>query len=220
MKKLEGPYIVPISGKAESMVIFLHGYGSNGDDLISIGEQWAPVLQDTVFLSPHAPDICESYPMGYQWFSIRALEQNHQAREEQAALAAKHLNNFIDLQLEIWKVPEDKLVVAGFSQGAMMAMYTMPRRKSACAGVIGYSGMLIDGTGLRAPNIVKMPILAIHGAEDDVVPPQNLDGVEQEFSAAGFEVEAILRPDLEHSIDVFGLKRGLSFTQECFGFVP
>jgi phospholipase/carboxylesterase len=209
MKQLDGPFLSPQSGKAKSMVIFLHGYGANGADLLSIGEEWASDLPDTVFLSPNAPD-------GFQWFSIRAIDEKAFEREKQIETVAPILNAYIDAQLEKWNVPESKLVVAGFSQGAMMAMYTMPRRKNPCAGVIGYSGMLIDAAGLKLPNITKVPILAIHGDRDEIVLPKALAGVEKGFTEAGFNVETIMRPGLAHGIDHFGLMRGLEFTKEVF----
>jgi len=95
-----------------------------------------------------------------------------------------------------------------------MAMYAMPRRKKACAGVIGYSGMLLDAAGLQAHGIVKPPILAIHGDADDVVPPSSLRDIQSGFSAAAFNVETILRSGLSHGIDPFGLSRGLQFAQK------
>jgi phospholipase/carboxylesterase len=214
---LDGPFIAPRSGgAAKQLVIFLHGYGASGDDLISIGREWAGGLPDAAFVSPHAPDVCEAFSMGYQWFSIRAIDPQAFEREKQAARAMPVLNAFIDTQLEKWGVPEEKLAVVGFSQGAMMAMYTMPRRKKACAGVIGYSGMLIEAEALKGPEIVKMPVLAIHGSADEVVPPSMLSIVGNGFEAAGFNVETILRPGLGHGIDGFGLTRGLEFLRECF----
>jgi phospholipase/carboxylesterase len=216
-KSLDGPMIAPLSGKAKEMVIILHGYGANGDDLISLAEEWAPELPDAVFLAPNAPDMCEASSFGFQWFSIRAIDERAFEREAQIGLVAPVLSAYIDEQLEKWDVPESRLVVGGFSQGAMMAMYTMPRRKNPCAGVIGYSGMLIDAEGLKAPEIVKMPVLAIHGDSDTVVPPRALAAVESGFSAAGFNVETALRPNLAHGIDHFGLIRGLQFIKEALG---
>lgn len=216
MKKIDGPILNPRSGTVKSMVIFLHGYGANGADLLSIGEEWAAELPDTVFLSPNAPDICEAFSAGFQWFSIRAIDERVFEREKQIEKVTPVLNTYIDEQLKKWGVPESKLVVAGFSQGAMMAMYTMPRRKTACAGVIGYSGMLIDAAGLKEPGISKMPILAIHGDADEVVVPQSLANVEKGFTEAGFDVETVMRPRLGHGIDHFGLMRGLEFTKEVF----
>ncbi len=214
MKKLDANFIAPRSGAAKSMVIFLHGYGANGDDLLSLGEEWAEALPDTVFLSPDAPDVCEMSPSGYQWFSIRAIDNKALEREKQMEKAVPVLNAFIDAQLQKWDVAENRLVVAGFSQGAMMAMYTMPRRKTACAGVIGYSGLLVDAAELKGANIVKMPVLAIHGDADEIVPPRFLADVQSGFDAAGFNVETVMRPGLGHGIDAFGVMRGLDFSKE------
>lgn len=215
-KLIDGPSIAPKSGKTRFLVVLLHGYGASGDDLISIGHEWAPDLPDTAFVSPNAPDVCEMWAQGYQWFSIRALQTDPLERARQAAQAAPALHAFLDAQLEKWDVPESRMIVGGFSQGAMMAMYTMPRRKNACAGVIGYSGMLIDGGALTAEGMSKMPVLAIHGDSDEIVPPASLHGIEQGFGAAGYNVETVMRPGLGHGIDHFGLTRGLSFIQKNF----
>ena len=216
MKKLEGRFLVPRSGKAKQMVMFLHGYGANGDDLLSIGEDWMDELPDAVFLSPNAPEVCEAYAAGYQWFSIRTVDEKAFERERLIEKVTPILNAYIDEQLEKWGVPENKLAVAGFSQGAMMAMYTMPRRKTPCAAVIGYSGLLIDALGLKLPGVVKMPVLAIHGDADEIVPPRHLDGVQSGFADAGFNVETVLRPGLGHGIDQFGIIRGVQFIKEAF----
>ena len=216
LKQLEGPFLPPKSGKAKQLVMFLHGYGSNGDDLLSIGDQWAHVLPDAVFVSPNAPEPCEQSPMGYQWFSIRALDKAVFEREKQMEKVAPILNAHIDTQLKRWHVDEKHVAVVGFSQGAMMAMYAMPRRKKACGAVIGYSGMLLDAKGLKESSIVKPPILAIHGDADEVVSPASLQDVQEGFSAAGFDVETIMRPYLGHGIDQFGLVRGVEFIKEAF----
>ncbi|HCS23402.1 MAG TPA: dienelactone hydrolase family protein [Alphaproteobacteria bacterium] len=214
-KLIDGPFIAPKSGAAKNLVVFLHGYGSNGDDLISIGREWAPYLPDTAFVSPNAPEVCEIWAQGYQWFSIRAIDPDAFEREKQAEKAMPALNAFLDAQLEKWGVPESHLLVVGFSQGAMMAMYTMPRRQRPCAGVIGYSGMLIEAEALKQPQMVKIPVLAIHGDSDEVVPPASLGAIESGFSAAGYDVETVMRPGLGHGIDGFGLTRGLDFIKEC-----
>ena len=220
MSHLNGPFLAPRSGKAKQLVIFLHGYGANGDDLLSIGDEWAGELPDAAFVSPNAPDVCEMSPMGFQWFTIRALSGSIDKaaldRKDLIARPAAALNEFIDAQLKKWGVDESSLAVVGFSQGALMAMYTTPRRKKPCAGIIGYSGLLADAAGLKAPGIVKMPVLAIHGDADGVVPPAFLDDVRKGFEEAGFDIETVMRPRLGHGIDEFGLTRGLSFLQEVF----
>lgn len=217
MTMLQGNFIAPQSGTARQLVVFLHGYGANGDDLLSLGEEWAEKLPDAAFAAPNATQVCDIFAGGFQWFALppvidRASFDRSPALQE----AAPILNAYLDAELARWGLDDSQLIVAGFSQGAMMAMYAMPRRSKACAGVIGYSGMLVDAEGLKAAGIQKMPILAIHGAEDQVVPPQSLDAVAEGFEAAGFDVETVMRPHLGHGIDHFGLMRGVDFCRECF----
>ena len=216
MQKLDGPFIAPRSGKAKQLVMFLHGYGANGNDLIEIGNDFAEALPDAAFVSPNAPEVCEAWSAGYQWFPIRAITPEAMERDKKASIVAPILSAYIDEQLKKWGVDDSALAVAGFSQGAMMAMYTMPRRKKPNAAVIGFSGMLLDAQGLKGADIVKMPILAIHGDADEIVPPDNLARIESGFSEAGFDIETIMRPGLGHGIDHFGLTRSLQFLQESF----
>lgn len=213
---LTGSFIAPQSGTAKQLVVFLHGYGANGDDLLSIGEDWGSMLPDAAFASPNAPQICDVFAGGYQWFPIRAVNRELIEREKPMLSVTPALNDYLDAQLQRWGLDDRHLMVVGFSQGAMMAMYAMPRRKKACAGVIGYSGMLVDAGGLTASGIQKMPILAIHGEDDTVVDPACLSDVDQGFRTAGFDVETISRPHLGHGIDPFGLMRGVDFCKECF----
>ena len=220
-QQLNGPFISPAAGQARQMVMFLHGYGANGQDLLSVGEEWQEHLPEAVFIAPNAPEVCEAWAAGYQWFSLREkLEtislNNLIDRAGRIDAPAQLLSAYIDQQLKHWGIEDKNLAVVGFSQGAMMAMYTMPRRAKSCAGIIGYSGMLIGAAGLKASGISKAPVLAIHGDADDVVPPESLVEVDQGFRAAGFDVEAILRPRLGHGIDEFGLARGLEFLKSAF----
>lgn len=217
-KKLDGPFLAPRNGgKARQLVVILHGYGDSGAGILGLAHEWAEGLPDAAFVAPNAIDVCDGWPSGFQWFALRAnqpVEPGAYSRAELIRPAADALNAYIDAQLAHWGLDDSALVVAGFSQGAMMALYTMPRRKKPCAAVVAYSGMSVDGEGLKAPGIVKPPVLAVHGALDDVVPPSCLEGIEADFSAAGFEIETIMRSHLAHSIDAFGLSRGLNFIQE------
>ncbi|MDI1226720.1 MAG: dienelactone hydrolase family protein [bacterium] len=216
MQKLNGPFIAPLSGTAKQLVVFLHGYGSSGDDLIGIGHEWREALPDAAFVSPHAPAICDQYAQGFQWFPIRAVDAASIEREQHALNVLPVLNNFIDQELQKWGVNDTHLAVVGFSQGAMMAMYAMPRRKKPCAAVVGYSGMMIDAAGLKAAGNVKVPVLAIHGDRDDVVIPDNLAKIDEGFTAAGYDIETVMRPGLAHGIDQFGMIRGVEFIRENF----
>ena len=74
MSILEGPRADAQSGEKDSLVILLHGYGADGNDLFGIAQALAPHLPNTAFRSPNAPEPCAVNPMGYQWFPISWLD--------------------------------------------------------------------------------------------------------------------------------------------------
>ena len=67
--QLDGPRLEPRAGPAQALVVFLHGYGADGNDLIEIGRAWQGLLPQAAFVSPHAPERCRQSP-GRQWFSL------------------------------------------------------------------------------------------------------------------------------------------------------
>ena len=74
--ELDGPRLEPTSGQAKRLVVFLHGYGADGNDLIDIGRAWQGLLPDAAFVSPHAPEPCGQAPTGRQWFSLTFRDDN------------------------------------------------------------------------------------------------------------------------------------------------
>src|SRR5476649_1454469 len=138
--KLDGPRIEPRSGTARHLVVFLHGYGADGNDLIDIGRTWQGLLPDAAFVSPHAPRPCGQAPVGREWFPLTFRDPNERWVGVQAA--APGLNNFLDAELKRRNLPPQALALVGFSQGTMMALHVGLRRPVAPAAIVGYSGML------------------------------------------------------------------------------
>jgi len=204
-----------MGGKPDSLVIFLHGYGSNGQDLISLAPYWERALPHTAFISPDAPFPCE-IGFGYQWFSLSDVSLT--ARMEGVENAAPLLNQFIDEQITKYNLPAAKIALVGFSQGTMMSLYVAPRRSQPLAGVIGYSGALLGGEEFATlPSIVKPPLLLIHGDSDPVVPVEAYHHAMASFANAGFtDLSGSVTPGLVHSIDEQGLVDGLAFLQRVF----
>ncbi len=207
---LDGPASLPPSGAApRSLVILLHGYGSNGEDLIGLVPYWRTALPDALFLAPDAPQPCPGVPGGRQWWPLTSLTP--QARAAGVRVSATELNAFIDAQLAKYDLGEDRLALVGFSQGTMMALHVGPRRQSALAGIVGYSGILADPDALAAEGVNKPPVLLVHGDADDVLPVAALHQAEERLRALGFEVEAHVSRGLGHSLDDQGLRLGARF---------
>jgi phospholipase/carboxylesterase len=216
LTRLTGPMAAPASGRdPQSMVVLLHGYGSNGDDLIGLAPYWRQSLPDTVFLAPNAPEICPGAPGGYQWWSL--TDMGRESRATGVRQAAPLVNAFIDMHRAAYDLPNRKVALVGFSQGTMMALHVAPRRPEVLAGVVGYSGMLADAEALQAEVKTRPHLLLVHGDADPMVPFAAMGQAEAAFRGLGFEVEAQASPGLGHSIDEMGLRLGGAFLARVLG---
>jgi phospholipase/carboxylesterase len=217
MIDLSGPSFGPAArGKARRLVILLHGYGADGNDLLGLAPHWARLLPEVEFLAPHAPFPCEAAPFGRQWFGFEERSEAMILAETQAAAAI--LDAFIDAELARRGLAEDSLALVGFSQGTMMALHVAPRRSRAVAAVVGYSGMLIAPQLLAAEVKSKPPVLLVHGTADPVVPFASLAGAKAGLEAVGIAVTTETRPGVAHAIDEEGLMLGGDFI--AAGFAP
>ncbi|GAB4266629.1 MAG: alpha/beta fold hydrolase [Pararhodobacter sp.] len=199
-------------GAARSVVIFVHGYGANGADLMGLADPLAPHLPDTAFYSPDAPEHCPGNPFGFQWFPIPWLDgSSEEAARAGLVQAAEDLNAFIDRVLEDEGLPPSALALVGFSQGTMMSLHIAPRRAEPLAAVVGFSGRLLHPEALAAEAISKPPVLLIHGDADPVVPVQSLPEAADTLVKAGFETYAHVCKGVQHSIDNEGLSLALGF---------
>ena len=212
---LSGPSFGPqAGGEPDSLVVLLHGWGANGDDLIGLAPYLAPALPGTLFLSPNAPFPCDANPMGLQWFSF---EDRSEARLLGGLrLAGALLDAFLDEQLAELELAPERLALVGFSQGTMLALHVAPRRAAQIAGVVGFSGALMSPALLAEELVTKPPLLLVHGDRDPVVPPQATLSAAESLAALEVPVETLLRPGLAHSIDEPGLRRAQGFLQQAF----
>ena len=203
------------SGKARSMVIFLHGYGADGADLLGLADPLAPHLPDTVFIAPDAPEPCAGNPFGRQWFPIPWLDGSSEA-EAEAGLerATEDLNAFLRARLEEAALPVSSLAIVGFSQGTMMALYALPRWDRPVAGIVAFSGRLLAPERLAAEVTAKPPVLLIHGDQDPMVPFADMDAAGQAIVAAGFETYGHVMKGTGHGIAPDGLSVALTFLKE------
>ena len=204
------------SGQGDSLVIFLHGYGADGGDLLGLADPLAPHLPDTVFVAPDAPERSTVNPMGYQWFPIPWLDGSPEDLAAEAmARAAVELNGFLDAMLEAEGLTPDRVVILGFSQGTMMALHVAPRRETEFAGIVGFSGRLMEPELLADEIRTRPPVLLIHGDADDVVPPASLPAAAEALQGAGIDVYAHVMKGTGHGIAPDGLSVALAFIREC-----
>ncbi|WP_245297015.1 MULTISPECIES: prolyl oligopeptidase family serine peptidase [Rhodomicrobium] len=215
LPKLDGPRIMPASGgAAKQLVVFLHGYGADGQDLIDLGQHWRGLLPDAAFVSPHAPERLPGGYGGRQWFPLTMRDPQERWHGVQAAGPA--LNAFLDDELAALGLGDEALALVGFSQGTMMALHVGLRRAKPMAGIVGYSGMLVEPGRLRADIRARPPVLLVHGDSDDVIPVAALHQARAALAGEGVAVEWHVRPGLPHGIDGEALEFGGQFLANAF----
>lgn len=214
---IEGPRLDAASGKATSLVVLLHGYGADGNDLIAIAREWSSLLPDTAFASPHAPHRCGMSPSGREWFPLTLRDEGEYQRG--ARKAAPALDAFLDDELARLELGPDRLALVGFSQGTMMALEVGLARNAAPAGIVGYSGLIANPEGLTSGRHEFPPVLLVHGAIDEVIPVAALFGTVNALSDAKIPVEFHVRPGLGHGIDPAGMAMGGAFLRIRLGSV-
>jgi phospholipase/carboxylesterase len=218
--ELDGPRLEPRGGApAKQLVVFLHGYGADGKDLIELGRAWQTLLPNAAFVSPHAPEPCGQAPSGRQWFPLTFRDPNERWLGVNAATPV--LESFLDVELTRRQLPPSALALVGFSQGTMMALHVGLRRATAPAAIVGYSGLLVvqedvDPEAFAAGIRAKPPVLLIHGEQDDLIPAAALFQAAQGLAVLEIPVEWHISPGVGHGIDQEGLRHGGEFLARAF----
>jgi phospholipase/carboxylesterase len=220
---LDGPRLAPKESPARQLVVFVHGYGADGNDLIEIGRAWAAFLPNAAFVSPHAPRPCGQAPMGREWFPLTFRSPTE--RWDGCNMAAPSLDAFLDTELARHKLPPSALALVGFSQGTMMSLHVGLRRAVPPAAIVGYSGMLIlegdtDVEGYAPQIRSRPPILLIHGDRDELIPMDALFHSTQALAAMEVPVEWHVSAGAAHEIDPEGLRQGGDFLARRFRAAP
>jgi phospholipase/carboxylesterase len=232
MTMLDGPRLAPVRGPARQLVVLVHGYGADGNDLIELGAQWRNLLPDAAFVAPHAPGRIPGFPPGMmggrQWFALDAYDPNllrrdpHHTAEIYATMqraaeqAAPALEQFVAAELERYGLGPTDLALVGFSQGTMMALHVGLRRDPGPAGILGYSGALLGGEELIKQIRSRPPILLIHGDADEIVPIEAMHAALYTLNRVDCPAQFHVSRDLGHGIDGQGLTLGGAFLADCF----
>ncbi len=209
MLNLAGPIIRPKSGEPKSILVLLHGYGSDGQDLIGLAPLFADILVAPLIFAPNAPESCPLNPSGYQWFPLG--DASSMMRLDGIAQTAETVHVLLEgLWAETGLAPADT-ILAGFSQGGMLSLTAGLAEPEPLAGIISFSG----GLPFEKDNWPKIasrpPVMLIHGDSDDVVPPMMSIGAGDALAAEGIRVEKHISPGVGHGIAPDGVEAARRF---------
>ena len=133
--------------------------------------------------------------------------------------AVEDLNAFLDALMVDEDLLPEQVWLFGFSQGTMMSLHVAPRREDPVAGIVAFSGRLLEPELLADEVQSLMPILLVHGDQDNVVPVQSLPQAAEALQNAGFsDVYAHVMKGTAHGIAPDGLSVALAFIRDQLGF--
>ena len=202
-------------GKSSNLVVFLHGYGADGKDLIDLANPFAMAMPNASFISPDAPNPCAMSPSGREWFPIDEIPTG-------AIKASESLLDLIQAEAQNLDLSFKEVILIGFSQGAMMSMQCLLINEHQFGAIIGFSGALrIENIEAANNQIIKgkhvfpdTPVLLVHGEKDEVVPFESLMNSKNLLNQVGFDVKTLSRPNLGHGIDPEGISAGMELLKK------
>lgn len=214
MPILDGPSHAPKSGgKPDSLVVMLHGLGSNGDDLISLADMWADALPNTAFHSPNAPHAFDQASFGFQWYS----RQTEETRRNGVREVTDTVVGYVDELLQEYGLDPSRCIQVGFSQGSIVSLHVVPRRQTPLAGLVAFSGFMATADTLPEEIANKTPIALIHGEEDATLPSSHSEDAGQVLTKLAVPNEVHILPGLGHSIDMRGIELSTRFMTSVLG---
>ena len=212
MTKLSGPMLPPKSGGApQQVVVLLHGYGSDGADLIGLAPYWQDALPDALFVSPDAPEQCRQLASGFQWFDV-SFDGDRLASRQMGVVNARPV--LVDFLNDLWKqtgIAPEQTILAGFSQGAMMALHVGLSLPQRLMGIIAFSGAFLPPEGFGTDALGRPPVCLVHGDMDEVVDPELSADADVALRLAGYDVAYHVSEGVAHGIAPDGLAFATEF---------
>ena len=211
---LNAKIIKPEDKNINNAVILLHGYGGDGNDIAPVTINWKRFLPNTIFICPDGPETCSINPTGYQWFDLNSEDEEYITKK--ALEAEKILKKFIAEIKNEFDLLNSNICLSGFSQGCMMSINVGLSEKEKFAGILGFSGKVINKVDLDSRIFSKPSTLLIHGDQDEIVPPVNLLEAKDFFERNKIGIITKMIKGCGHNIPIEASSTGLIFLKKIF----
>ncbi len=202
---------------ASLLVVFLHGVGADADSFRSVAQALAPAVPNAELLIPEGLQPFDQAETGRQWFSVQgATEANRPARVRQAGT---DVSRWLDVELDRRGLTHDRLVVVGFSQGAMVAAWLAVHRSPRPAAAVLFSGRVAEDEAPMTAG-TPIPVLLAHGTDDPILSPALVEPGARSLEAWGAAVSKKLYPGLGHQIDAREIRDAQAFLESALAALP
>ncbi len=204
----------PDAADAEWLIVFLHGYGSSGADLMAFADYWQASMPTVAFAAPDGP--ARTKDGGFQWIGKRPGTDPR--LYDDAVAAQPVVDEFIDTELARLSLDATRLALVGFSQGTVMALHTGLRRGAAPAAILGYAGGLVGRDRLAADLASRPPVMLVNGDLDELAPVYSMHVAVKALTEAGVVAAGQAMPNLGHAVDADALILGARFLLSAFAY--
>ena len=202
--------IKPENGiEIKNAVILLHGYGGDGKDISMLSLNWKRHMPNTVFICPNGHEVCQINPSGFQWFDLTKDDPDYILK--QSIKAENKIQKFINEIKQEFNLTNNKICLAGFSQGCMLSLNVglITEEKFSC--IVGFSGKIIDQNNLKGRVKNFSDVLLIHGDADQVVPSTYLLEAKDFLIRNGINVQTLLIKNCDHHIPIEASSTALNY---------
>lgn len=200
--------------QAEWLVVFLHGYGSSGSDLMAFADYWQTSMPTVAFAAPDGPTPTKDG--GFQWVGKRPGSDPR--LYDDAVAAQPTVDAFIDGELAGLGLDASRLALVGFSQGTLMALHTGLRRAVTPAAILGYVGGLVGREHLADDITSRPPVMLVNGELDELAPVYGMHVALKALTEAGVVAAGQALPGLGHAVNADALVIGGRFLLSAFAY--
>ena len=207
---LDSIIIKPENGiEIKNAIILLHGYGGDGKDISMLSLNWKRYMPNTVFICPNGHEVCQINPSGFQWFDLTKDDPDYILK--QSIKAENKIQKFINEIKQEFNLTNNKICLAGFSQGCMLSLNVglITEEKFSC--IVGFSGKIIDQNNLKGRVKNFSDVLLIHGDADQVVPSTYLLEAKDFLIRNGINVQTLLIKNCDHHIPMEASSTALNY---------
>tara|TARA_R110000868_G_scaffold102004_1_gene280833 strand:+ start:2940 stop:3605 length:666 start_codon:yes stop_codon:yes gene_type:complete len=199
---------------AQWLVVFLHGYGSSGADLMTFADFWQASMPEVAFVAPDGPTPTKDG--GFQWVGKRP---GHDPKLYDDAVAAQPgIDIFIADELARLGLDASRLALVGFSQGTLMALHLGLRQLVPPAAILGFAGGLVGREHLSAGITSRPPVMLINGELDELASVYGMHVSVKALAEVGVVAAGQAIPDLAHAVDANALIIGARFLLSAFAY--
>ena len=198
---LDSTIIVPEKNESiKNIVVLLHGYGGDGNDISMLALNWKRHMPNTIFICPNGHEQCSINPGGYQWFDLTKDDPNYILKE--SLKAEEKIKEFLNEIKKEYNLDNNKITLSGFSQGCMMSINIGLTSEKSFSSIVGFSGKIIEPNNLKSRIKNSTSILLIHGDQDDIVSPTCLLEAKDFLLRENINVDTHLIKNCGHHIPI------------------